>query len=264
MMKRQSQPRLPSNFSARLCLKELELRDHCSFQVITELVELYQVAIEYFEAKKDKRQEEFQYKLQCMLVRPEVIKHLDAVNKPSQRTLTQDSKSTPLISGADMNQENTDAVDVRSDIKQQVSTLETRLKLRMERCKSDWRSRLGEGRVWTGETEVTESSVEDAGELFGEEGLGEMEQVEAEFDAVMERYYEEKHKRLDEVRSKYTSQLSELESEIAASGGNSLLEQVAARLRLDMESELAQTNSEVIAMRKTQLKELKAKFLNSH
>jgi hypothetical protein len=279
-----SQPRLPANFAARLCLKETELSDHCSFQVITELVGLYQQAIEYFEAKRDPREAEFQRKLQEMLVRTEVVEQLDAVQHQSGRresrtvrvsspvkSVPKPSNSSPkshvpvpetLISHHSSN--TTNVVEAtRNDIKQQISDLQIRLKHRKSHNKTDWKTHLSDTRIPTGETEITDSSIDDIGEFFGD-ASADVELLEAEFDTVMERCYQEKQQRMVEVREKYTAQLDELETEISASGGNQLLEQVATRLRQDMEVELMQTSAAANAERKEQLKTLKGKFWNAH
>jgi len=280
-----SQPRLPSNFAARLCLREAALSDHCSFQVITELVGLYQQAIEYFEAKADPRQGEFQEKLQRMLVRKEVVEQLDAVQSQVKRREARISTSSgPLKSSTRPNggspkspvhapetllsHHSLSTTDVlaatRNDIKQQLSDLQLRLKQRSAHSKSDWKNRLADIRIPTGETEITDSSIDEIGEMLGEEGSTDMEFLETDFDSVMERCFLEKQHRLEEVRAKYTAQLEELETEIQASGGNQLLEQVAARLRQDMETELAQTSATANAQRREQLRTLKAKHWNEH
>lgn len=283
-MQHMSQPRLPSNFAARLCLKEAELSEHCSFQLITELVGLYQQAIEYFEAKADPRQGEFQAKLQRMLVRTEVVQQLEAVQSQSARKETRISTSGPLKSSNRPNgsspkspvpvpesllsHHSLSTIDVvaatRHDIQLQLSDLQLRLKQRSAHSKSDWKSRFADNRIPTGETEITDSSFEEIGELLGEEGNTEMEVLEADFETVMERCFLEKQQRLEEVKAKYTAQIEELEAEIHADGGNRLLEQVAARLRQDMEAEMAQTCATANAQRKEQLKTLKAKYWSEH
>ena len=283
-MQPMSHPRLPANFAARLCLKETELADHCSFQVITELVGLYQQAIEYFEAKRDPREAEFQRKLQEMLVRTEVVEQLDAVQHQSGRresravTVSSPVKSIPKPSNSSPkppvpvpetlishhSSSTTNVVEAtRNDIKQQISDLQIRLKQRRSHNKTDWKNQ--DTRIPTGETEITESSIDDIGEFFGDDAAStDAELLEAEFDTVMERCYQEKQQRMGAVREKYTAQLEELETEISASGGNQLLEQVATRLRQDMEAELMQTSAAANAERKEQLKTLKGKFWNAH
>lgn len=60
--------------------KEIELETNCSLQVLNELVELYRVAIEYYEEVKSQKFWDFQERLQKILMRPNVLKVMQEEN----------------------------------------------------------------------------------------------------------------------------------------------------------------------------------------
>jgi hypothetical protein len=72
---------LPADFASKLIDKEIELESDCSITSLTQLVELYRLAIEYYEEIKDPKFWDFQDRLQKILTRPEVLKIMKEVNE---------------------------------------------------------------------------------------------------------------------------------------------------------------------------------------
>ena len=301
------EPVLPSNFAAKLCMKEVQLDEKCSFQLITELVTLYQKAIEYFEYKSDPRQHEFQNRLQTMLLRSDVIQQLENCNrKPSEASLVT-SIASPVIEEAArpvLRRRETTPVprpiapenlfdqhasgtlhaleSTRRDLKQQHSALVLRLQRRNQTGKCGWKDKssgLIDSALPTGDTEMDDSSFDEiqAKEFLGEDSFISprggsvspipqtvdracLDSMELEYDEIMEQSFSQKTKRIEEIREKFKQQLRELEEEIKECGGNKLLEQVAERMRKDMEGEVNTAVSEVEAQRKDKIRAMKTKY----
>lgn len=271
-------------------MKEVQLRTECSFQVITELVGLYQQAVEYFEAKGDPRQAEFQGRLERMLVQPEVVEQLEESSGRVHRPATPESKlirpSSPVFAPEGILEQHTKGTlqsleQTRKDLKQQHSALLLRLQRRAKT--TNWRDRTHDSTQPSCESSF-ENLVED---FFNEAGkalsplsspqsssplssprggslspisASLLEKLEREYDLIMEQAFAEKNRLVEEISGRYREQLVELEEEIRSCGGNKLLEQVATRMREDMDRETQQAVASVEATRQEQLNVLKAKY----
>ncbi|OMJ95851.1 hypothetical protein SteCoe_570 [Stentor coeruleus] len=75
---------LPKDYAMKLIDKEIQLEGDCHLQVLTELVELYRVGIEYYEDIKDHRYWDFQNRLQKILLRPQVLQLMQVENQKYQ------------------------------------------------------------------------------------------------------------------------------------------------------------------------------------
>lgn len=271
-------------------MKEVQLRTECSFQVITELVGLYQQAVEYFEAKGDPRQAEFQGRLERMLVQPEVVEQLEESSGRVHRPATPESKlirpSSPVFAPEGILEQHTKGTlqsleQTRKDLKQQHSALLLRLQRRAKT--TNWRDRTHDSTQPSCESSF-ENLVED---FFNEAGkalsplsspqsssplssprggslspisASLLDKLEREYDLIMEQAFAEKNRLVEEISGRYREQLVELEEEIRSCGGNKLLEQVATRMREDMDRETQQAVASVEATRQEQLNVLKAKY----
>jgi len=283
-------PTLPANFTARVCLKEVQLQTQCSFQVITELLELYKQAIVYFEAKGDPRQAEFQERLERMLVQPEVVKQLDECNGKVHRPATPESQllrpASPVFASEGILEQHTRGTlqsleQTRKDLKMQHSALVLQLQRRAKH--STWKDRNHDS------TQPSESSFDDVVEDFFKEASKSpfsspqstsplssprggppgalspvsaslLDRLEREYDQIMEHTFSEKNRLVEEISARYRDQLAELEGEIRTCGGSKLLEQVATKMREGLEREIHLAVAGVETARKEQLNALKAKY----
>ena len=283
-------PSLPTNFYARVCMKEVQLQTECSFQVITELVGLYQQAVEYFEAKGDPRQAEFQGRLERMLVQPEVVEQLEESNGRVHRPATPEAKlirpSSPVFAPEGILERHTKGTlqsleQTRKDLKLQHSALLLRLQRRAKT--TTWKDRTHDSTQPSCESSF-ENLVEDffneAGKAFSPLSSPQsssplssprggslspisaslLDKLEREYDLIMEQTFAEKSRLVEEISGRYREQLVELEEEIRTCGGNKLLEQVAAKMREDMDRETQQAVATVEAARQEQLSILKSKY----
>lgn len=284
-------PALPANFTARVCLKEVQLQTQCSFQVITELVELYQKAIEYFEAKGDPRQAEFQERLNRMLVQPEVVEQLEENNDRTRRPLTPESKlirpASPVFAPEGILEQHTRGTlqcleQTRKDLKQQHSALVLRLQRRAKT--TSWKDRNHDSTQPSYESsfdDVVEDFFKEAGKspfsspqssspLSSPRGgppgslspisASLLDKLEREYDQIMESAFSEKNRLVEEISARYRDQLVELEGEIRTCGGSRLLEQVASKMKESLENEIQLAVAGVETARKEQLSVLKAKY----
>ena len=271
-----SKQSLPSNFSARVCLKEVQLQTMCNFQVITELVGLYQQAIEYFEAKGDPRQGEFQRKLEEMLVRPDVVGQLEEQRPQKSQEAPPRVQEKPSHSYDGILEKHVEGTlkslsDTKRDLKQQHSALLLRLQRRAKHS------------VWKDHSPQSDSSTDDM-EVFFKESISPIssplqgtspltsprgqehpssshfDKLEVEYDRIMEESYTDKTQVVSEIRDKYKEQLVELEAEIESCGGNQLLEQVVSRMKEEMDQEIQQAVAVIESRRKELLRELKERY----
>jgi hypothetical protein len=271
-------------------MKEVQLQTECSFQVITELVGMYQQAVEYFEAKGDPRQAEFQGRLERMLVQPEVVEQLEESSGRVHRPATPESKqirpSSPVFASEGILERHTKGTlqsleRTRKDLKQQHSALLLRLQRRAKTtawkdrthdstqpsCESSFENLVEDFFNEAGKALSPLSSPQSSSPLSSPRGgslspisASLLDKLEREYDLIMEQTFAEKNRLVEEISGRYREQLVELEEEIRTCGGNKLLEQVATRMREDMDREIQQAVASVEAARQEQLNTLKTRY----
>lgn len=271
-------------------MKEVQLQTECSFQVITELVGLYQQAVEYFEAKGDPRQAEFQGRLERMLVQPEVVEQLEEssgrVHRPATPESNQIRPSSPVFASEGILEQHTKGTlqsleRTRKDLKQQHSALLLRLQRRAKTtawkdrthdstqpsCESSFENLVEDFFNEAGKALSPLSSPQSTSPLSSPRGgslspisASLLDKLEREYDLIMEQTFTEKNRLVEEISGRYREQLVELEEEIRTCGGNKLLEQVATRMREDMDRETQQAVASVEAARQEQLNALKTRY----
>jgi hypothetical protein len=79
---------LSNKFAMKIINKEIELETQCTLQNLKELVELYRVAIEYYEEIKDPKFWDFQKRLQKIFMSSPVIKMMQEENNKYKKTQT--------------------------------------------------------------------------------------------------------------------------------------------------------------------------------
>ena len=92
---------LPEDFAMKLLDKEIELESSVTINTLTELVDLYRQAIEYYEDIKSQKYWDLQERLQKILMRPEVLsmmKEEHQKTKSNSRTRPRASTQTSTFS----------------------------------------------------------------------------------------------------------------------------------------------------------------------
>ena len=87
-------PCLPKDFAMKLLDKEIELETSCNIMTLTELVELYRQAIEYYEENKGSKFWDFQERLQKILLKPSVLSLMQEENQKYKETHSMPSSRT--------------------------------------------------------------------------------------------------------------------------------------------------------------------------
>lgn len=90
---------LPPDFAMKLLDKEIELESNASMAALNELVELYRLAIEYYEHIQSQKFWDMQERLQKILMRPEILKIMrDETQKRSANSKSRARAATQTIS----------------------------------------------------------------------------------------------------------------------------------------------------------------------
>ena len=264
-----NKPRLSFDFGMRLLDKEAELERNCSVDIIQELVQLYTEAIEYYAYMKDKKSNDFQERMHKMFLRPDVI-HGIRQNTPSSPTKSVTMQQRKLESENAKLQKSEVAKDLLEnqsskslnriidyqklrnieiarkavmDFKTQDQDLEKRLDSRRKSMltKSMDGSRylntsIVRQRDLRAVSEESDSPPGSFVKLIEEE---DEKDIEAELEVIMEKYCNEKAKRIAEVQVKFEVQLMEMQGEGA------LMEQIRQQIKTDMQSELLSISNEI-------------------
>ena len=76
---------LPENFFEKVLDLELKLKRDFHLSILEELINLYSIAIEYYESNNNQKHLDYQTRLKLLLSQPEIIKKMNKENLKSNK-----------------------------------------------------------------------------------------------------------------------------------------------------------------------------------
>lgn len=266
-------PSLPTNFAMTIIEKEIELDKRCTAGLITELVDLYSQAIEFYNYNNDPKYFDYQDRMHKMLSKPSVMSTLSPVknrNKspiPSGRSDLEKSKilmaaeinSTLSVTShkaersitrtIDQNENNTKetAVKLAGHFKKQDDDLLTRLE-----------SRRKMNKTFTSESQGPENpanlTYSNALEMLESEKSASFSVSRAEInkkiEELMEFHFAEKAAKIAEISVKYEKEILEMQED-------GVMALIVAQMRENMKQEIESVSKEYDERRRAEVLRLK-------
>jgi hypothetical protein len=261
-------PALPMDFGVKLIEKESELERNCSIEVVQDLVQIYTEAVEYYSYIKDNKSYDYQDRMHKMFLRPDVINAMKK-NRPSTGSKTPTVQERKAESEKKRDEQGTLAKDLISNPNsktlnriidyQKLRNLEVAKKAvtdfksqdrdlakRLDSRKKSMLTKSMDGSKYLNISSFHNRTLKDSNEesdiqtsiffkLMEEDELD----IELDLEKIMEKYCNEKAKRMAEVQVKYETQIKDIEGE------GYLMEQIRQQARKEMQNELNAINNEI-------------------
>jgi hypothetical protein len=271
-----SLPSLPSNFAMTIIEKEIELEKCCSPSLISELVELYSQAIEFYNFNNDPKCYDYQDRMHKMLLRPSVLstlspekqdrsksplpdpkkdfeksKKLIAAELNSSLSVTSHKAERTIIRAIDQNENETKEVAVKlaDNFKMQDNDLLNRLESRRKLN----RTFTGEAQVETQETvnNLTFTQELELGESDKSAGFAVSKgEISRKIEDLMEMHFAEKAAKIAEINVRYEREILEMQDE-------GVMALVVNQMRQNMKDEIESVSKEFDERRRAEIMKLK-------
>ena len=274
---RSKYPSLPSNFAMTIIEKEIELEKDCSQSLISELVELYSQAIEFYNFNNDPKCYDYQDRMHKMLLRPSIMSTLSPEKNDRSKSPLPDprrdyEKSKKLIaaelnSSLSVTSHKAERTITRTIDQSENESKEVVVKLADNFKKQDndllnrLESRRKLNRTFTGETPAEHMAEPSVNLTFTQElELGESDksagyavtkgEMSRKIEALMEQHFAEKASKLAEVSVRYEREILEMQDE-------GVMALVVNQMRQNMKDEIESVSKEFDERRRAEILKLK-------
>lgn len=275
---RSKHPSLPSNFAMTIIEKEIELEKDCSQSLISELVELYSQAIEFYNFNNDPKCYDYQDRMHKMLLRPSVMSTLSPDKNDRSKSPLPDPRrdyeknkkliAAELNSSLSVTSHKAERTITRTIDQSENESKEVVVKLADNFKKQDndllnrLESRRKLNRTFTGETPQVDHMTESTVNLtFTQElELGESDksagyavtkgEMSRKIEALMEQHFAEKAAKLAEISVRYEREILEMQDE-------GVMALVVNQMRQNMKDEIDSVSKEFDDRRRAEILKLK-------
>ena len=284
LLSSRSKPSLPPNFAMKIIEQEIELEKTWSKELITDLVELYSQAIEYYNYNSDPKCYDYQDRMHKMLLKPQVMSSLtshhivhsriksepvelpiidykEETNKPRKPLAAELNSDLPATS------HNTERNIIKTIDENETTVKEVAEKLvdNFKMQDNDLMSRL-ENRRKMNRTFQYEHNQEDLSmsidygnttQVIESDKSGGFKVNKAELnkkiEELMERHFAEKATKIAEINVKYEKEIIEMQDD-------GVMALVIAQMRENMKEEIETASKEFDAKRRAEILKLKQDF----
>ena len=271
-------PSLPSNFAMTIIEKEIELDKDCSQSLISELVDLYSQAIEFYNLNEDPKCYDYQDRMHKMLLRPSVMSTLSPDKKDrsksplpdprrdyekSKKLIVAELNSSLSVTSHKAKRTITRTLDQsENDSKEVVVMLADNFKKQDNDLLTRLESRRKLNRTFTGDAPQIDHIPEASANLtFTQElELGESDksagysvtkgEMSRKIEALMEQHFAEKAAKLAEISVRYEREILEMQDE-------GVMALVVNQMRQNMKDEIQSVSKEFDDRRRAEILKLK-------
>lgn len=278
-----SRPSLPPNFAMKILDKEIELEKNCSPQAITELVQLYSQAIEYYNYNEDLKFYDYQSRMHKMLLKSQVmstlspsasvhervksdssvlsaVSHKEELEK-SRKLMSAELNSTLLSTSHKAERNITKAIDQNENtVKEAVVQLADNVKKQDDELLSRLESRRRNNKTFRYDYSADTSmnlSYSTPMEMIESDKSGGYRITKAELnkkiEELMEKHFSEKASKIAEINVKYEKEIIEMQED-------GVLGLVVAQMRANMKQEIEAISQEYDNKRRAEIAQLKQQY----
>ena len=280
-----SKPGLPPNFAMTIIEKEIELDKALSKSLVSDLVELYSQAIEFYNFNNDPKCYDYQDRMHKMLLNPQIMSLLSSKKPPSGRAkaepvkssaighkqeleksrklMAAELKSTLSVSTHKAERNITRAIDEHENtVKEAAVQLAVNFKMQDDDLMSRLENRRKLNRTFTSESPINEapansSFINTTMEIIESDKSGgysvNKHELNQKIEELMSTHFAEKAAKIAEINVKYEKEILEMQDD-------GVMALVIAQLRQNMKEELETVGKEFDSKRRAAISKLKQEF----